>query len=73
MPLSAGEIFGHADRCPKCGRDCSGPPDLWADYCPDCGTPLRNLCTKCGNRCPPSAAYCSKCGGETDYHRLGFV
>lgn len=73
MSFKPSDITGHADECPGCHRDTSGPFDLLAEHCPDCGTSLINRCTACGNRCPPSAAFCARCGKETEYRRLGFV
>jgi hypothetical protein len=45
-------------RCGKCGTESTSG----GKFCPECGSPLSNLCTKCGGENSPSAKFCEDCG-----------
>src|SRR5215472_2361743 len=45
-------------RCGKCGTESTSG----RKFCPECGSPLSNLCTKCGAGNSPSAKFCEDCG-----------
>ncbi len=46
-------------RCPACQTESSGA------YCPECGTPLRLRCRKCGAAQTRGARFCTECGTRT--------
>jgi hypothetical protein len=45
-------------RCPRCDADI---PD-GANFCIECGTPLRPRCLQCGADVLPRAKFCAECG-----------
>lgn len=47
--------------CGSCGAMCT--QDM--DFCPKCGSQLKNKCSACGADCTSEMKFCTKCGAQT--------
>ena len=47
--------------CPSCGK-----PTPKGKFCMECGSPLANICPKCGHEVPAGGKFCLECGNKME-------
>ena len=51
-------------KCVNCGSE----NDRDAEFCENCGSPLKRSCAICGSSLKPGAKFCNKCGTPVSTH-----